>query len=116
VLVVEDDPTLAGLLHDALEAAGHQVLVAATRASALEAVSESVPDVICVDIELPDGTGWELLDELEDRSIAPPMVVVATAGFDASRSRRRPGTYLLPKPFPIDSLLRLLSGEEPPEI
>jgi hypothetical protein len=44
------------------------------------------------------------------------MVVVATAGFDASRSRRRPGTYLLPKPFPIDSLLRLLSGEEPPEI
>lgn len=116
MLIVEDDPTLSGLLKNALEAAGHRVRLAASRASALVAVSSSSPDVICVDIDLPDGTGWELIDELEKRRIVPPMVVVATAGIDASRSRQRPGTFLLPKPFPIDSLLRLVRGDELPEI
>jgi CheY-like chemotaxis protein len=74
------------------------------------------PDVLCVDIDLPDGTGWDVLDQLESRAAAPPTVVVITAGMGASRSRHRPGTYLLLKPFPIDSLLRLVSGEELPEI
>jgi CheY-like chemotaxis protein len=116
VLVVEDDPVLGEVLREVLEAAGHRVEVAATAAAAIEAVEKGVPDVVCVDIELPDGTGWELLDELERRQLIPATVVVATAGMDASRSRSRPGTYLLPKPFPIDSLLRLISGEELPEI
>jgi two-component system OmpR family response regulator len=116
VLVVEDDPVLGAVLHDVLEAAGHRVEVATSAADAVAAAEEILPDAVCVDIDLPDGTGWELLDELERRMIVPPTVVVATAGFDASQSRHRPGTHLLPKPFPVDSLLRLLSGEEPPEI
>ncbi|HKX74697.1 MAG TPA: response regulator [Acidimicrobiia bacterium] len=116
VLIVEDDPTLGALLKGALEAAGHEVAVATSRSAALVAVPDLSPDVICVDLDLPDGTGWQLIDELEKRRITPPMVIVATAGLDASRSRRRPGTFVLTKPFPIDSLLRLLSGQEPAEI
>ena len=56
------------------------------------------------------------LDELERRDLEPATVIVATAGIGASLSRHRPGTFLLPKPFPVDSLLRLVSGEAPPEI
>jgi CheY-like chemotaxis protein len=71
---------------------------------------------MCLDIDLPDGTGWGLLDELVERGISPEQVVIATASMAASRSRRRPGTFLLPKPFPIDSLLRLIRGDELPVI
>lgn len=116
VLVVEDDPGFGNLLVDVLEAAGHTAELAATSREALVALENAVPDVLCVDIDLPDGTGWELLDELERRSIEVPRVVIASAGMGASRSHKRPGTFLLPKPFPIDSLLRLVRGDEIPEI
>lgn len=116
VLVVEDDLRFGSLLRDVLEAAGHQVDLTTTSAAALAAAEASVPDVLCVDIDLPDGTGWALLDELEHRGIEPGRVIVATAGIEASKSRHRPGTFLLPKPFPVDSLLRLVSGEALPEI
>jgi CheY-like chemotaxis protein len=104
------------LLVEVLETAGHDVELATTSAAALAAAEASIPDVICVDIDLPDGTGWSLLDELERRGIEPATVVVATAGMGATTSRHRPGTFLLPKPFPVDSLLRLVSGEALPEI
>ena len=116
VLVVEDDPGFGSLLRDVLEAAGHTVRLTPTSAGALAEVEASLPDVLCVDIDLPDGTGWGLLDELERRGLEPPTVIVATAGIAASRSRHRPGTYLLPKPFPVDSLLRLVTGAELTEI
>ena len=116
VVVVEDDPSFGSLLKDVLEAAGHSVRLAPTSAEGLAAIEASLPDVLCVDIDLPDGTGWGLLDELEHRGLAPATVIVATAGIAASKSRHRPGTFLLPKPFPVDSLLRLVSGAELPEI
>jgi len=116
VLVVEDDPRFGALLHDVLEAAGHQVELAVTSAAALVAIETSLPDVLCVDIDLPDGTGWALLDELERRAMEPATVVVTSASIGASMSRHRPGTFILPKPFPIDSLLRLVNGEQLPEI
>jgi DNA-binding response OmpR family regulator len=116
VLVVEDDPSFGSLLIEVLEAAGHRAELAVDGADALRSIEASTPDVLCLDIDLPDGTGWTLLDELQRRSIEVPRVVVVSAGVGVSPSRRRPGTFLLPKPFPIDSLLRLVSGEELPEI
>ena len=116
VLVVEDDPSFGSLLRDVLDAAGHTVRLATTSADGLAAIEASLPDVLCVDIDLPDGTGWGLLDDLEHRGLEPATVIVATAGLAASKSRHRPGTFLLPKPFPVDSLLRLVSGAELPEI
>lgn len=114
--MVEDDPVFGSLLVDVLEAAGHRARLAPSSAIALKEIESAVPDVLCLDIDLPDGTGWGLLDELVDRGIDPDRVIVATASMAASLSRRRPGTFLLPKPFPIDSLLRLVRGDELPEI
>jgi DNA-binding response OmpR family regulator len=116
VLVVEDDETLGRLLMDVLSAAGHRTRLAQSQAQALAEVEKEPPDVFCLDIDLPDGTGWALLDELDRRQLPVGQVIVATAGMDAGRSRRRPDTYVLPKPFPIDSLLRLVAGEEAPAI
>jgi two-component system nitrogen regulation response regulator GlnG len=116
VLVVEDDPLFGELVRDVLGAAGATVSLAATSAAGLAAVARERPDVLCVDIDLPDGTGWEFLDELKRRSLEPETVIIITGGIEAAQSRRRPGTFVLVKPFPIDSLLRLVRGEALPEI
>jgi DNA-binding response OmpR family regulator len=116
VLVVEDDVRFGTVLCEVLVAAGHKADLAPTSAAALAAIEADSPDVLCVDIDLPDGTGWELLDELERRAIEPAVVVVTSASIGASKTRHRPGTFILPKPFPIDSLLRLVNGDQLPEI
>ena len=116
VLVVEDDVRFGSLLCEVLQAAGHSAELAPTSAAALAAIEAEVPDVLCVDIDLPDGTGWELLDELVNRAIEPTTVIVTSASIGASKTRHRPGTFILPKPFPIDSLLRLVNGQPAPEI
>jgi DNA-binding response OmpR family regulator len=116
VLIVEDDARFGALLIEVLRAAGHAAKLVRTKAAALVAIDELIPDVLCVDLELPDGTGWTLLEELTTKQIEVPRVIVASAGFNASHAHRRPGTFLLPKPFPIDSLLRLVRGDELPEI
>ena len=55
---------------------------------ALAAIEAQSPDVLCVVIDWPDGTGWELLDELERRAIEPATVVVTSASIGASNRRR----------------------------
>jgi DNA-binding response OmpR family regulator len=116
MVVVEDDPRFGELLREVLTSSGVEVELATTSAAGLDSIERLQPNVVCVDIDLPDGTGWELLDELERRSIEPETVIITTAGIAATRSRRRPGTFILLKPFPIESLLRLVRGDALPEI
>jgi two-component system LytT family response regulator len=116
VVVVEDDARFGDLLREVLASTGADVELAATSAAGLESIETKRPDVLCIDIDLPDGTGWELLDELDRRSIEPETVIITTAGIGATRSRHRPGCHVLLKPFPIESLLRLVRGDELPEI
>lgn len=113
VLVVEDDPGFGPLLVQVLGDAGHRARLAATGDAAIEACAELVPDVLFIDIDLPGTTGWALLDALEQRGIEARRVVVSSGSMDAV-NRHRPGVFVLPKPFPIQSLLRLVGGDEAP--
>jgi CheY-like chemotaxis protein len=115
VMVVEDDPAFGRLLTDVLRDVGHDAVLAPTGAEALTAMAASVPSVVFVDVDLPDGTGWTVLDEMDRRGITPARVVVSSASL-AALNHDRPGVFLLRKPFPIRSLLRLIDGDEFPEI
>src|SRR2546429_6712480 len=64
VLIVEDDPELAGLLRDGLRAQRIDPTLAATFAAGRERAALSTYDVIVLDVRLPGGTGFELCREL----------------------------------------------------
>ena len=115
VLVVEDDPAFGRLLTDVLCGVGHDAVLAPTGAAALAAMASSPPSVVFVDVDLPDGTGWTVLDEMDRLGITPPRVVVSSASL-AALHHERPGVFVLRKPFPIQSLLRLIDGDEFSEI
>lgn len=115
VVVIEDDPAFGRLLVDVLRGVGHEVVLAPTGAEALTALASSPPAVVFVDVDLPDGTGWTVLDEMDRLGITPPRVVVSSASL-AALHHDRPGVFVLRKPFPIQSLLRLVDGDEFPEI
>jgi DNA-binding response OmpR family regulator len=78
ILLVEDDPILAAMLCDRLGARGHSVWHAATGAEA-EAIGDAVtPDLIIVDLMLPDANGLVLCSELRQRSDAPIIICTAS--------------------------------------
>ncbi|HXE40904.1 MAG TPA: response regulator, partial [Azonexus sp.] len=60
VLIVDDVPENLALLHDALDEAGHTVLVATNGESALARARQSLPDVILLDAVMPGMDGFEV--------------------------------------------------------
>lgn len=77
VLVVDDEAAIRDVLRAYLEAAGHDVAEAADGASALAAARHQPPDVVLLDLGLPDRDGLEVMRELA--TITPAYVLLVTA-------------------------------------
>lgn len=110
VLVVEDEPVLRGSMVRGLsKLAGVDILGTGTVREARRTISESPPDLVITDLDLPDGSGIEVLGELDRLGLRVPVVVVsAFIGQYRSRLPKRPGTDVFEKPVSLDRLRRLV--------
>ncbi len=110
VLLVDDEAPIVSVLSTTLRANGYVVRTAASAQDAILALTEAIPSVMLLDINLPDLTGWELLRRLSplDRARVPVVVFSASPLAPARIDEFKPAGVLV-KPFPIDALLRLLS-------
>jgi DNA-binding response OmpR family regulator len=115
VLVVEDEAPLRRVIARNLTSRGVQVREAATVDEALQESSTEVPDLLLLDINLPDRTGWDVLRALKQRNVFVPTIVVSAVRVSQSRLDEFQPMAYLPKPFPIDALLRLVIGGTVPE-
>jgi len=77
VLVVDDEPQILRFLRPALEASGYQVLNAAVGREALRLIANSAPDIVVLDLCLPDMNGKEVLAEARKFTMAPILVLSA---------------------------------------
>jgi two-component system, OmpR family, response regulator len=89
VLVVEDSEDTAQSTADLLALGGHSVRVVGCGADALRAADEEAPDVVLLDIGLPEMTGWEVAERLRARAGGKQPVVIAVTGFGSERDRWR---------------------------
>ena len=117
LLVIEDDPAISDVLGDALRDAGHTVRFAGTGVGALAELDREVPDLILLDLMLPDMDGWTFLRhrEQELNLTGIPVLVVSAAGPSAAATAQELGAPLfIAKPFDLQVLLdqidRLCSG------
>lgn len=103
VLLVEDEPDIRLMTMFMLEGAGHRVVEAGTGADALDALGHQRPDLVVLDIRLPDMEGWEVLKAVrssERGEELPVLVVSAHSSGDArERAAREGGDGYLTKPF-----------------
>ncbi|MGW7620502.1 response regulator transcription factor [Streptomyces antimycoticus] len=112
LLVVEDEPTLRELLSASLRLAGFAVVPVATGAEALAAVREQRPDLIVLDVMLPDFDGFEVVRRLRGQhppvAAGHPPVLFVTAR-DAPEDRisglRAGGDDYVTKPFNLEELV-----------
>jgi CheY-like chemotaxis protein len=82
VLVVEDEPTLRALFRRRAERAGLHVLEAASCAQGIALAVLERPDLILLDLHLPDGSGISLIEQLKADGRTAPIPVVAWSGSD----------------------------------
>ena len=109
VLLVDDEPAIVNTLGRTLRAKGYVVQAVTSGKDALVAVAEAPPDVMLLDINLPDLTGWEVLRRLSTAQRSDMRVIVFSASPLAPRRMEefQPEGVLV-KPFPIEALERLL--------
>ena len=111
VLVVEDSILISSALRILLEANGYDVVVAGTASDAVEAASRSHPDVMLLDLTLPDADGLSVLDDLNARN-AKPSLTLAMTGHDDDITHARCMAAgcndILLKPVPVNDLLRII--------
>jgi DNA-binding response OmpR family regulator len=113
VLLVEDEATLRRIVARNLTSRGVEVQEAGSVAEALQALATGWPDLLLLDLNLPDQTGWEVLRELKRRGREVPTIVVSAVRVTQNRLDEFHPLAYLPKPFPIDALLRLVLQGRP---
>ena len=110
VLLVEDDESLCRVVARNLEARGIAVRCVQSVGAALREIAAARPDLIVLDINLPDRPGWELCRALAARGIKLPTVIVSAVRVTPERIAEFGPVAYLPKPFPLEALLRLVVG------
>src|SRR5690349_19162627 len=84
ILVVDDEPDIRLLLQLNLERDGHEIVTAGNGAEALAAVQTSPPELILLDVMMPDIDGWGVLEQLKSKLGTPfseiPVIMLTALG------------------------------------
>lgn len=116
VLVIDDDLPLRGMLAAALRQHGFQVLLAGDGAEGQRAMTIHNPDVVLLDLAMPNVNGWDFLQRLHEtgRIGRPPVIVVsAHLRMDPQAILQMGVAAILPKPFNLPDLINLIEHLSP---
>ena len=112
VLLVEDSPMISGALKMLLEAGGFDVTLASSAEEAAAWPGSTGPDVMLLDIGLPDGDGLGVIGLLEGRGLKPAVTYAMTGHSDPETRERCLSAGcedVLIKPVPVQALLRIVT-------
>ena len=85
ILVVDDDPAMRMGLSDNLQVEGYRVLTATSCREGREAALDQRPDLILLDVMLPDGDGMALCRQLRDAGVSVPIIMLTARGEERDR-------------------------------
>ena len=111
VSVVDDDESVRWVMEQAFDQAGMRVQTYASGTDFLAALASRMPDVVVTDIRMPDMTGLELIERLQDRAPDVPVIVItAHSDLESAVAAYQSGAFeYLPKPFDIDEAVDLVN-------
>jgi two-component system, OmpR family, alkaline phosphatase synthesis response regulator PhoP len=107
ILVVEDNANLAFGLSTSLELEGHQVVVARDGAAGLRAAREHAPDLVILDLMLPEMDGYRVLKALREEGREVPVLILTARGAESDKvlGFRLGADDYVTKPFGLLELL-----------
>ncbi|BAB77008.1 CHASE2 domain-containing protein [Anabaena sp. FACHB-709] len=112
ILIVDDDDNHRSMLNSLLQEIGCQTLEASDGKQGLQMVNEHHPDLILLDLAMPNMDGFELMVQLQEnpQTSSIPIIVSSASVFEENRQRslQAGATAFLPKPLQIDELFNAL--------
>ena len=105
VLVIDDNPSIRGMLADTLHACGYTVVEASDGEEALDVAQLSRPSLILLDLNLPVRSGFSFVDAVQARGVDAPILLVTADPRAALVAQNMQVVGYLAKPFEMDSLL-----------
>lgn len=114
ILVVEDDSSVNRAIQAALTANGFCVKSAETCAEGFSLASSEIPALLVLDLELPDGTGWGLLNDIrnashQDESEEFKVIVISSTRVTRAQIRDNRIAKFLAKPFDMGYFVETVS-------
>lgn len=118
VFIVEDEAPIRGVLAEALEQNGYRAVGFGDGASALKRLQDTLPDLILLDMRMPEMDGFEFLKRLRANSASAgvPVIIVSGLGedllkaIDARAAEKLGVAGIFAKPFDLPTLLRYVQG------
>ncbi|MCI0530629.1 MAG: response regulator [candidate division Zixibacteria bacterium] len=112
ILVVDDDPDLTEIIKTFLEGSGYHVTTENSATRSLEIAKTIKPDLVLLDITMPDKDGYNICMELKKEPTTAHIPVVFLTGKDVSEDNRRSfkvgADLFIKKPFSCESLLEIV--------
>jgi two-component system, OmpR family, alkaline phosphatase synthesis response regulator PhoP len=107
ILLIEDNPGFADGLRQNLEFDGYRVTVASDVAASARAIAVAPPDLIILDLMLPDGNGYDVLRTIRERDSVTPVLLLTALSEEAHKVRgfRLGADDYVTKPFGLLELL-----------
>ena len=107
ILIIEDNPDLAFGLRSNLEIEGYDVSIASTGAAGLEQARSQEPDLLILDVMLPEMDGFEVLQSFRETNSSTPVLMLTARGdeLDKVRGLRSGADDYVTKPFGLMELL-----------
>ncbi|OGR02723.1 MAG: hypothetical protein A2284_14585 [Deltaproteobacteria bacterium RIFOXYA12_FULL_61_11] len=122
ILLVDDEPDALEFLQDVLEDHGYQTVTATSATQGLSLAREHCPDLVCLDVLMPEETGMSLFQKLRLDPVLQHVPIIITSGLSLTRDleqiqyRNLPdGTILdgpegvVEKPIEVETLLRTIA-------
>ena len=110
VLVVDDEPDILLMLRVALEASGHDAVLAPDGEAGLSRLQEGPVDCVLLDVMMPVMDGWGVLDAVAKLADPPPVVVISARSEDRDvrRALTSGAVDYVTKPFSLPKLVELV--------
>jgi DNA-binding response OmpR family regulator len=119
ILVIDDDADIRGLVRELLRRAGHEVAEAPDGRAGLRALHASPPDLVLLDVSMPELDGWQTLERIRDLSDVPVLMLTARGDeLERVRGLQAGADDYVTKPFGrqelvarVQALLRRTQGQ-----
>lgn len=111
ILVADDEPSIRAILVDVLREHGHQVTEAVDGTMTLEEIGKAAPDLLVIDLVMPNQSGFDVLDALRATRHFPVLAISAITGLKDARYAVAIGAdAFLAKPFELKELEDLIAA------
>jgi two-component system response regulator AtoC len=111
IMVADDDPAIVALLTDFLEGEGFTISEARTGREVLARLAAAKPDLLLMDVRLPDASGLEILQKIQDQSLAVPVLIMTAFGTSSMAIKAiQLGAFdYITKPFDLEEVLHTIN-------